>query len=272
MYAIKTRAYGLFRLAVLAEAILVGLVNAMSVLRNPMERRRAKLDSATAIISEGEARDLPLPPLSFSGAIWTVVLIDVSGSMDSPDYPPTRLEAAQEGAKKYFEARCQLSPKDFVALVTFAGSADRCCDWTSVRTGKSKFIQAVDSIKTRGSTSIGAGLAKAIELLEGKPSGFLKRLLSAKSGGSVPPSCCLRRIIVLTDGGQNAAPAPRSIAKRAKDAGMVIECIGIGAREEIDEDLLKAIASVVDGRIRYRYIGDVERLSDQFRRLGGLTR
>jgi len=51
-----------------------------------------------------------------------------------------------------------------------------------------------------------------------------------------------------------------------KDAGVVIETVGIGGSPaDVDEDLLKAMASLdPHGQPRYRFIGDRQALLQEF--------
>jgi len=64
------------------------------------------------------------------------------------------------------------------------------------------------------------------------------------------------------------------VSDRLRDIATV-ECVGIGGTpEEVDEDLLRYIASSYpDGSKRYRWIGDRKRLVEHFHNLaGGITR
>ena len=78
-----------------------------------------------------------------------------------------------------------------------------------------------------------------------------------------------RRIIMLTDGEHNQGGSPVEIASRLKNAGVVIDCIGIGGSpEDVDEELLKQIASRnPDGSVRYCFIGDQSQLLRKYQTL-----
>ena len=80
----------------------------------------------------------------------------------------------------------------------------------------------------------------------------------------------VRRIVLLSDGENIAGPDPVETATRLKQAGVVIDCIGIGERGQaarpgdgLDEKLLTAIASPG----RYKYIRDSSTLLYHFEAL-----
>jgi len=79
----------------------------------------------------------------------------------------------------------------------------------------------------------------------------------------------LRRLVLLSDGGHNEGKSPLSLASRIKNAGVVIDCIGIGGTpDDVDEDLLQKIASRnSDGSIRYCFIGDQQELIKKYENL-----
>jgi hypothetical protein len=85
---------------------------------------------------------------------------------------------------------------------------------------------------------------------------------------------CLRRIIMLSDGEHNCGGSPKSVASRLKNAGVIIDCIGIGGSpEDVDEELLKEIASNnPDGSVRYCFIGDQTQLLRKYKTLASHIR
>ncbi len=82
-------------------------------------------------------------------------------------------------------------------------------------------------------------------------------------------SSMTRRVILLTDGDHNEGGSPAKIAKRLKNAGVIIECIGIaGQSSEVNETLLKKIASLDEqGNPRYCFIGDTANLIKQYKKM-----
>lgn len=202
----------------------------------------------------------------------TVVAIDASPSMkDNKDYPPNRLEAAKEAAVEFILERSRRSKEDKVAIVYFSRRAHRLCGFLPVAPNPERFREVIQRIVTADATSIGRALA-ATEVLHFK-TGWLDRLFSLEGNKAKSQGGITKRVLLLTDGENNAGPDPLLIAQRLKDTGVIIDCIGIGARFEVKEDLLRQIASVVSGNIRYRFIGDRAALVAHYRELGGsLTR
>jgi uncharacterized protein YegL len=177
-----------------------------------------------------------------------VLVIDASPSMDSEDWPPSRLSAAKNAAHAFVDRLSSEEPHARVAIVAYATKAAILLGLTRV-TNKRRVFEAIDRIRTRDFTNITAGLRKAARLLEG-----------------ANRAC---QVVLLTDGCQNTGPQPYKRAARLRDRA-IIECVGIGQRDEVDENLLREIASSYpDGRKRYRWIGDSQQLVQHFHNLAG---
>lgn len=178
-----------------------------------------------------------------------VLLLDVSGSMGARDYPPSRLEAMKEAALKFISAKMETSAEDMVGIITFGSDAEICAPLVMVRNGYHELVAATRSIETNGATEMVSGLKEAGRAL---------------ARGWLRPTPANRRIIVLSDGGHTGRGNPVKVAAALKDDGIVVECVGIGAREALDEDTLRSMASVHDGKLLYRWIGDQEELKRHF--------
>ena len=79
----------------------------------------------------------------------------------------------------------------------------------------------------------------------------------------------VRRIILLTDGhgGQ-----PLKTSEELKSRGVIIDVIGIGSTPEgVDEKLLRKVASVIEGEVRYRFIADSLTLTRTYTQLANKT-
>jgi hypothetical protein len=73
---------------------------------------------------------------------------------------------------------------------------------------------------------------------------------------------------MLTDGDYNEGGSPLHMARRLQESGVVIDCIGIAARNSVKEENLKQIASRnPDGSIRYCFIGDQQDLIRKYESL-----
>ena len=136
-----------------------------------------------------------------------------------------------------------------MAIVVYGRKANLVCNFTDATRYKT-LESAIDSVRIIGSTNINSGLKSALDVLDGSHSD--------------------RQVVLLTDGCHNTGPDPRPMSDRLRELA-VVECIGIGGTpRDVDEELLKYIASPYpDGTKRYRWIGDKERLVQHFHNLAG---
>jgi Ca-activated chloride channel homolog len=174
-----------------------------------------------------------------------VLGLDISGSMLAQDLKPDRLEAAKNVSQDFFKGR----PNDRIGLVVFAGEAFTQCPLTTDHKIIEDMLDDIKSGIIQDGTAIGDGLAIAIN-----------RLKESQAVSKV--------IILLTDGQNNAGSiAPLSAAEIAKIYGIRIYTIGVGTmgyapypvqtpfgtqyqnmEVKIDEDLLKKVANMTDGK------------------------
>lgn len=134
-----------------------------------------------------------------------------------------------------------------MAIIAFGSSARLCCGLTPVE-DLARILSAIERVDYLGNTNIRAALKLAYRVLR----------------GSRRP----KQVVFLTDG-QNNCGDPEGIAEKLRSIA-TIHCVGIGDPDEIDEALLKRIASPKpDGRPRYRWIGDPDELEEHFRELAG---
>ena len=176
-----------------------------------------------------------------------VMAIDVSASMLAKDLKPNRLEALKNVAAEFIKGR----PNDRIGLVEYAGES---YTKTPVTSDKSIVLQSLKDIKYNsiitGGTAIGMGLATAVN-----------RIKDSKVKSKI--------IILLTDGVNNAGFIdPQTASELALEYGIKTYTIGLGTngtalspvalkngvfqygriKVEIDEKLLKEIASVTGGK------------------------
>ena len=180
-----------------------------------------------------------------SEGIDIVLGLDISTSMLARDFSPDRLEAAKEVATKFILER----PQDRIGLVVFAGESFTQCPLTTDQAVLVNLLREVQSGMIEDGTALGLGLANAVNRLKDSP---------AKS----------KVVILLTDGVNNrGAIAPVTAAELAKTYGIRVSTIGVGTygeapypvpspfgvqlqnmRVEIDEDVLRQIATVTGGQ------------------------
>lgn len=178
--------------------------------------------------------------------IDVVLCMDVSGSMLAQDFQPNRLVASQQVARRFVAQR----PGDRIGLVIFSGQSFTLCPITHDHGALLQQLDQVNYGLLTDGTSIGSGLASAVERL---------RTSTAKS----------RVVVLLTDGEDTGGKIDPTTAKRlAINFGIRVYTIGVGTigyarvpyktamgttvveeeKVSIDEDLLKAIASETGGQ------------------------
>jgi Ca-activated chloride channel homolog len=196
-----------------------------------------------------------------------VLGLDISGSMLAQDLKPDRLEAAKKVSLDFFSGR----PNDRIGLVVFSGEAFTQCPLTTDHVIIEEMLDDIKSGMIQDGTAIGDGLATAIN-----------RLKESQAVSKV--------IILLTDGQNNAGSiAPLSAAEIAKIYGIRIYTIGVGTigyapypvqtpfgiqyqnmEVKIDEDLLKQVANMTDGK--YYRATDNTRLKEVYQEIDRLEK
>ncbi len=191
-----------------------------------------------------------LPAASIGNPPFAVIVIDVSGSMDNRDWPPSRLEAAKAAAIAYVQRLAQQSSNATVAVVTFGSTARVICEPTSVRFTP-RILEAINLIRSGAATNLTRGLKVACGLLDA---------MTAATG----------QVVLLTDGHSTSFNRPDEFANQIRQAA-TFETVGIGGSPKcVDGGLLKRISSKhPDGSPRYRWIGDREQLVEHFQELAG---
>jgi Ca-activated chloride channel family protein len=137
-----------------------------------------------------------------------VMLLDVSGSMQSVDFEPNRLEVARETIDAFIAERTS----DRISLVIFAGEAytrvPLTLDHNVVR-------ESLADVRTESVSQDGTAIGMAISV-------GLNRLKKSDAASKV--------MILVTDGDNNAgAIDPVTASNLARDLGIRIYTIGIGS-------------------------------------------
>ncbi len=174
-----------------------------------------------------------------------MIALDISTSMLAQDFKPDRFEAAKDIAIQFVSGR----RNDRIGLVIFAGESFTMCPLTTdLRTVANQFKDIKMGLIEDG-TAIGVGLATAVA-----------RLKESDAQSKV--------VILLTDGVNNRGEiAPLTAADIAKTFGVRVYTVGVGThgtapypvqtpfgtrmqdmKVEIDEDVLKEIASITGGQ------------------------
>ncbi len=158
-----------------------------------------------------------------------VFLVDVSGSMMSPD----KLPLVKESLRLLVE---QLRPQDRVALVAYAGAAGLVLPSTSGE-DKSRIMEAIDRLEAGGSTAGGAGLELA----------YRTAREHFERGGN-------NRVILATDGDFNVGPSSDAAMERLIESkraeGTYLTILGFGTGNYQDAKMQK-LARVGNGNAAY---------------------
>ncbi len=140
-----------------------------------------------------------------------IMVIDVSKSMEAVDVKPTRLAAAQAGAKSFL----QLMPPRFnVALVAFAGTAQLVVLPT---TDRGMVSRAIDNLQLQPSTAIGEGIYSGLDALSSVPP-------DPNDPNAKPPAA----MVLLSDGASNLGRPSAAAATEAKRLGVPVSTIAYG--------------------------------------------
>jgi len=175
------------------------------------------------------------------------LVIDLSSSMLAKDFNPDRLEVSKRVAIEFVDKR----PYDRIGLAVFAGESFTQCPLTTDHRVVKDFLASLQCGVLQDGTAIGMGLAAGVN-----------RLKDSDAESKV--------IILLTDGVNNAGYIkPGTAAEIAKEFNVRVYTIGVGTvgdalaplsrredgryvfgmtRVEIDEDLLKQIATMTGGQ------------------------
>ena len=197
-----------------------------------------------------------------------VLAMDISGSMLARDFTPDRLSASKRLATEFVAERTG----DRLSVVAFAGEAFTQCPLTADQAAVGTMLSRLRSGVVEDGTAIGNGLATAINRL---------RESGAKS----------KVVVLLTDGMNNRGQiSPIMAAEIARDLGIKVYTIGVGSRDkapmpaidpfgnqtfvmadvEIDEELLRNIASTTSGR--YFRANDNEALRNIYQQINELEK
>ncbi|TMG21654.1 MAG: VWA domain-containing protein [Chloroflexi bacterium] len=172
----------------------------------------------------------PVTIVSVPAGQTTIILaIDVSGSMCSTDIQPTRLQAAEDAASSFIQRQGSTTQ---IGIVAFAGFAELVQSPTN---DQELLLDAVRSLATGRRTAIGSGMLASIDAIAGIDPTVARSQTDPPTGpdpSPVPKGAYAPDIVVLlTDGANNAGPAPIDAAKQAADRGVRVYTIGFGSAD-----------------------------------------
>lgn len=169
-----------------------------------------------------------------------VFLIDVSGSMDSPD----KLALVKQALYLLID---QLRPQDKVAMVVYAGAAGVVLPSTS-GSEKSKIKNALETLQAGGSTAGGEGIKLAYKIAA---ENFVK-------GGN-------NRVILASDGDFNVGVSSeaelKSLIENKRESGVFLSILGFGMGNYKDNKM-ETLADKGNGN--YAYIDNLQEAQKVF--------
>lgn len=158
-----------------------------------------------------------------------VFLLDVSGSMNSPD----KLPLVKNSMKMLLSS---LKPDDTVSIAVYAGAAGTVLEPTKV-SDKAKIIAAFDRLSAGGSTAGAAGINLAYQLAE---QNFDENAVN--------------RVILATDGdfnvGINNREELKDFVERKREKGVFLSVLGFG-QGNYNDDMMQALAQNGNGVAAY---------------------
>jgi VWFA-related protein len=178
------------------------------------------------------------------GPLATLLVIDISGSMNSGD----KLKAAKTAARAYVE---QSRPGDQIGLLTFNTEIEYAQPLTEDRAA---MLKAIDSLKARDDTAMYDALGRSIDIL-----------------ASIPGR---KAVIVMTDGLDNRSKITSlEVIRMIGPQGLSISTVGLGdpthskgAITSLDEAALSALAEQAGGA--YGYANNADSLRNIYEKYG----
>lgn len=162
-----------------------------------------------------------------------VFLVDVSGSMQTPD----KLDLLKAGL---YELTTQLRPQDQVAIVAYAGASGLVLP-TTAGSNKTAIRDVLESLTAGGSTAGSQGIIQAYEVAR----------LSFIEGGN-------NRIILATDGDFNVGTTNDdeliTLIEKQRESGVLLSVLGFGTGNLQDAKMEKLADH---GNGSYTYIDDI---------------
>lgn len=169
-----------------------------------------------------------------------VLLIDVSGSMSSPD----KLDLLKESFKLFVD---ELSAEDRLAIVTYAGQAGLLLPSTPGNE-KAAIKSAIDKLGAGGSTAGAQGIITAYEIAQ---ENYIE-------GGN-------NRVVLGTDGDFNVGPSSQEelvrLIEEKRELGIFLTVLGVGTGN-LNDAMLEQVAN--NGNGTYEYIDNLEQAKKVF--------
>ena len=198
-------------------------------------RHLTKNEQPDAYLHIADVATAPKGSAPASSAIAFV--FDVSNSMDSTFNGEVKLDEAKSAGHDVVTVTRNLAKAGVgnsqVAIAAFSDDASRVRDLTTDLTAVD---QAINNLTTSDMTNLGAGLETGLAQLEAAAVGTTKALVLLSDG--------------MTNVGMAADEVLAGPVQEAKAAGVKIYTVGFGEAGDLDEDLLRSIATETGGQYR----------------------
>ncbi len=169
--------------------------------------------------------------------ITTLVLMDVSYSMNSSDLRPTRLDVSKTMSKLLVD---KMDSRDLIGFMSFAGQVH---DSILPTTNRTRISEAIDGQTLHESTAIGTALTSAIGVLEGQPGG--------------------KAIVLFSDGKNNIGDVAQAVDQAvAMEIPVFTVSVGTYGVGEADPLALKNISEITGGKFYEVRSEEIQRLAD----------
>ena len=179
-----------------------------------------------------------------------MLVIDTSYSMDATDYEPSRLAGAVRAASQFLKRRAESDPDAIVGVIAFCCRAKVAISSRPVKVNLPATLEALEGLSTGNATNIAAGISLA------------RRQIREIAGARQP------RVLLLTDGHSTMGDDPLVVAGKIKADGIQLDIIGIGGSpDDVNEPVLKEMASIVNNERHYWFITSVGELVQKFEAL-----
>jgi VWFA-related protein len=197
------------------------------------------------IIEEAKRRNVRIytlglgePGLNFP--VRTVLVLDRSGSMADRG----KMDALKNAARRFIN----LMPTDSAdtTIIAFHHAIPMAAPFTN---NKPRLLRQIDEIFPLGGTALFDAIYEGVETLN--------------AGRDLQGRRPRRSLVVLTDGkDENSRRSAKEVIRRAQKDEIRVHLMGLGLLEDIDEPVMKEIASATGGS--YFHVPDASRLTDVF--------
>lgn len=193
------------------------------------------LDGPTGSRPNSQTVLLKHPPRPSTRDLLMVICVDVSSSMNSPCGRSTRLGVGQQSLMTAAAQTARRTPQALFGVIGFNDAPMLVTQPVPVAEHCEKICSAIQTTQAGGGTRLDLALEMGEAIFEQHPD------RNAKS------------VLILTDG--HSAGYVEEAADQLKAMGVQIFVTGIGhVPTDVNEDLLRSIASVVDGEPAYQFV------------------